>query len=103
MKETTKKTGFQRYETGEFANGWIGTGARTYGRLGRLADVEKKINECKKVGYDVKINSYGRSIDTVIVKDEGESVFRAIHKGDGVYIVIYNPDYYPKTKDFHTI
>ena len=32
----------------------------------------------------------------IVIEDEGEQVIRAIHKGQGVYLIMYNPEYYPK-------
>tara|TARA_R110002020_G_scaffold265840_2_gene480648 strand:+ start:1860 stop:2093 length:234 start_codon:yes stop_codon:yes gene_type:complete len=68
-----------------------------YGRLGDMTVLEEKISECENHGLQVEIGlGPSKETDTVVIEDEGETVIRAIHKGDGVYIVMYNPEYYPK-------
>jgi len=68
-----------------------------YGRLGNMDALAEKISECEEVGLQIEIGlGPDKETDTVVIEDEGETVIRAIHKGEGVYIIMYNPEYYPK-------
>jgi hypothetical protein len=74
-----------------------------YGRLGDKTVLDEKISECERQHWgnhgpfqiDIELGPDGET-DTVVIEDGGETVIRAIHKGQGVYLIMYNPEYYPK-------
>ena len=67
-----------------------------YGRIGDKAVLDEKISECEGHDFQIATTTGGNDIDTVIIEDDGEQVIRALHTGSGDYIIMYNPEYYPK-------
>ena len=68
---------------------------RLYGRLGFTKTLEEKIEQCREVGMvDIKRDD---DAGTASVNDlDGTTVIRALDKGGGTWIIMYNPAYYPK-------
>jgi hypothetical protein len=67
--------------------------ARMFGRLGKRADVERAAREVVANGGNV---SDDRDAQTTIATNpsDGAVIFRALHKGGGVWLVMYSRDYY---------
>ena len=64
-----------------------------FGRIGRWADVKARMKEAQANGATV---TRDKDAATVIAEWNGETLFRALGKGDGVWLVLYNPNFYPK-------
>ena len=70
---------------------------RLYERRGFASTLEEKIEECRKAGMvDIKRDD---EAGTASVNDlDGTKVIRALAKGTGIWLIMYNPKYFPKPK-----
>ena len=70
---------------------------RLYGRLGFTSTLNEKIEQCREAGMvDIQRDN---DAGTASVNDtDGTKVIRALAKGQGIWIIMYNPKYYPKPK-----
>ena len=75
-----------------------------FGRLGRIEDVERATENLQAAAPALAV-AYPGSEVTVDRDDDAETVvgyvgeqaaFRALHKGDGVWLVIYSKEFYQK-------
>ena len=64
-----------------------------YGRIGQRVDLDARIAEAQKAGATI---TEDEDDETVVAVLEGDELFRAIHKGGGAWIIIYNQQFYPK-------
>ena len=66
---------------------------RFFARLGHWKDVKARMVEAQTNGASA---THDRTAQTVVVSWNGDTLFRALAKGDGVWLVLYNPQYYPR-------
>lgn len=63
-----------------------------YGRLGNKSILESKVKEARDNGATVvRDNSAG----TVEATFEGATLFKAMSKGGGIWLIMYNKEFYP--------
>lgn len=66
---------------------------KPFGRLGHWADVKTKIEEARLNGATIK---HDATAGTVEAGFQGDTLFKALDKGGGAWLVMYNPEYYPR-------
>ena len=71
-----------------------------YGRLGKRSDVDRNLTMARQLveaGFDLEITEDADAATAEIRTDSGKViVFRALHKGAGVWLCLYNKTFYPK-------
>jgi len=70
--------------------------SKLFGRIGKRDDVVRASREVKKAGGVVTEN---RDAQTTVATNplDGATIFKALHKGNGIWLIMYSTDYYPKT------
>ncbi len=66
--------------------------ANMFGRLGRYADVKRQIKLAEDVGGSVVEDKEAGTVEAIM--PPAAVMFRAIEKGEGVWLVMYNDYFY---------
>ena len=64
-----------------------------FGRIGKLEVLNQQIREVRKMGGKIIRD---RAAGTVRAEMGGEMAFRALDKGQGIWLIIYNGEFYAK-------
>ena len=72
-----------------------------FGRLGKRADVDRNLSQARQLreeqSYDLEIAEDAHAETAEIRTESGKViVFRALHKGGGIWLCLYNKTFYPK-------